>query len=96
MRNHLRRVVAHPWAAVGSWAETDDPRRRRGVNATRPTRLPQAPTAGSFEDLEGMDISQKVALLREHKNWKCNHRWELCGNQAFGLIDLNFAENLTR
>ena len=37
----------------------------------------EAPASGSLEDLEAMSIDEKVAFLRQHRDWKCNVRWEL-------------------
>mmetsp|Transcript_14273 Transcript_14273/g.42581 ORF Transcript_14273/g.42581 Transcript_14273/m.42581 type:complete len:110 (-) Transcript_14273:20-349(-) len=37
----------------------------------------EAPSAGAFEDLEAKSLEEKVAFLRDHRDWKCNVRWEL-------------------
>ncbi|CAM9766883.1 unnamed protein product [Chrysoparadoxa australica] len=35
-----------------------------------------APDVGSIEDLEQMDLNQKLSFLRSHKEWKCNVKTE--------------------
>ena len=37
----------------------------------------EAPTIGSMEDLEGQSLDQKLQMLRGHRDWKCNVKWEV-------------------
>ena len=52
-----------------------------------------APRAGTIRDLEDMDLQAKLKVLKEHREWKCNVRWELKAEhkrtwQTNGLADL--------
>jgi hypothetical protein len=35
-----------------------------------------------MEDLEQMSLHEKLAFLRNHKNWKCMIKWELKSQHA--------------
>lgn len=35
------------------------------------------PTEGHVTDLEAMDMQQKLDFLRQHRDWKCNFKWEV-------------------
>jgi len=75
------------------WGGEDDEMMRRSQTVFGEGFSMAAPTAGAFEDLEGLGLMEKVQLLREHKNWKCNHRWELGSarnNHLEGTVKFDF------
>ena len=41
------------------------------------TSSPSKSSGGSIEDMENMDAMEKVTLLRAHKAWKCQKKWEV-------------------
>ena len=59
------------------WGGEDDEMYRRCVTVFGDSFRMESPSEGTIEDLEGMGIAEKVEFLRQHKDWKCNVRWEL-------------------
>ena len=59
------------------WGGEDDEMMRRCKSVFGSRFVMEAPSHGSLEDLEAMSIDEKVAFLRQHRDWKCNVRWEL-------------------
>jgi hypothetical protein len=52
---------------------------------------------GTIRDLENMTVTEKMGLLKEHKEWKCNLKWEALAEhegtwQSNGLADLKYKE----
>ncbi len=39
--------------------------------------VPVAPKSGKIEDLEEMNLPQKLDVLKQHCDWKCKLKWEL-------------------
>ena len=64
------------------WGGEDDEMMRRSKTVFGDGFAMDAPEAGSIEDLEAMGIAEKVEFLRQHKDWKCNVRWELRDEHA--------------
>jgi hypothetical protein len=55
-----------------------------------------SPDKGSLRDLEDMDINQKMAFLKQNRDWKCMVKWELLKEhektwKTNGLSDLRYA-----
>lgn len=55
------------------------------------------PREGTIRDLESMTIQEKLGVLKEHKEWKCNLKWEALEEhektwQQNGLADLRYKE----
>ena len=53
------------------------------------------PDKGTLVDLEQMDLSEKLAFLRDHKSWKCMVKWEAADEhestwKTNGLADLQY------
>ena len=53
------------------------------------------PDKGTLVDLEQMDLSEKLAFLRDHKSWKCMVKWEAADEhestwKSNGLADLQY------
>lgn len=62
---------------------------------TRLGLVPEAPGEGSIEDMEEMNLQQKLAVLKQHKLWKCMNRYELKSEHEItwkrnGLMDLSY------
>lgn len=36
-----------------------------------------SPSEGKLEDLEAMDLQEKLSFLRQHRDWKCNVKQEV-------------------
>lgn len=77
------------------WGGEDDEMQRRCVAVWGEGFKMAAPAEGEFEDLEAMTIDEKVDHLREHRDWKCNIRWELKESsrttwQADGVNNLSY------
>lgn len=54
-----------------------------------------SPDKGSLQDLEGMNIDEKMAFLRQNRDWKCMVKWELLEEhektwKTNGLADLRY------
>lgn len=54
-----------------------------------------APDKGSLKDLEEMNIDEKMAFLRQNRDWKCMIKWELLDEhekswKTNGLADLRY------
>jgi N-terminal domain of galactosyltransferase len=54
-----------------------------------------SPEKGSLRDLEDMDINEKMAFLRQNRDWKCMVKWELLEEhektwKTNGLSDLRY------
>lgn len=54
-----------------------------------------APSRGSIEDMEQMSLSEKLTFLREHRDWKCQKKWEVLEEhdntwRTNGLSDLHY------
>lgn len=75
------------------WGGEDDEMQRRlerlGIRFDSPDK-------GTLRDLEDMDINQKMEFLRQHKDWKCQVKWEMKDEHAAtwktnGLADLKYS-----
>jgi len=64
------------------WGGEDDEMMRRCKTVWGDDFHMGAPAAGNLIDLEDMDITQKVAFLKQFPEWKCNVRWELQNEHA--------------
>lgn len=56
---------------------------------------PTAPSCGSIEDMEQMSLQQKLDFLRQHRDWKCQKKWEVLDEHEAtwatnGLSDLHY------
>jgi hypothetical protein len=74
------------------WGGEDDEMFSR---ITRLGLVPEAPTEGSIEDMEDMNLQQKLAVLKQHKLWQCMNRYELKDEHEIswssnGLKDLSY------
>ena len=74
--NDFARINGFPNNYWG-WGGEDDEMMRRCKSVFGGSFVMEAPASGSLEDLEAMSIDEKVAFLRQHRDWKCNVRWEL-------------------
>jgi len=61
------------------WGGEDDEMQRR---LEHESLVFEAPTEGSYQDLEEMELSTKLDFLRQHKEWKCMVKWELAKESA--------------
>jgi len=57
--------------------------------------VPESPGEGSIVDMEEMNLQQKLAVLKQHKVWKCMNRYELKNEhettwQSNGLSNLSY------
>lgn len=59
------------------WGGEDDEMMRRCKTVFGQRFKMDAPTHGTITDLEHMNLTEKVAFLKAHPQWKCNIRWEL-------------------
>jgi len=75
------------------WGGEDDETQRRlerlGIQFDSPDK-------GNLRDLEEMDINEKMEFLRQHKDWKCQVKWEMKDEHAAtwktnGLVDLKYS-----
>jgi hypothetical protein len=64
------------------WGGEDDEMMRRCRTVWGKAFAMDAPTAGSLQDLEGMDLQAKLGFLRDHKDWKNYRKTELDGEHA--------------
>ena len=54
-----------------------------------------SPDKGSLRDLENMNIKEKIAFLKQNRDWKCMVKWELLDEhektwKTNGLSDLRY------
>lgn len=54
-----------------------------------------APTEGGMEDMEAQSLEEKLQVLRAHRDWKCNVKWEVLNEhkdtwKTNGLADLSY------
>ena len=52
---------------------------------------------GTITDLEGMGVDEKMKVLKENKEWKCNMKWEVLEEHEAtwrdnGLSSLSYEE----
>ena len=78
------------------WGGEDDEMMRRCTTRWGSTFKMVAPTSGTLQDLEEMDIKEKLDFLREHKDWKNYKKTELEKEHAStwqgnGISNLDYA-----
>lgn len=74
------------------WGGEDDEMQRR---LERLSMTFDSPNSGTMRDLEAMNITEKMAFLRNHQEWKCMVKWELQEEhestwKTNGLADLKY------
>mmetsp|Transcript_3141 Transcript_3141/g.4861 ORF Transcript_3141/g.4861 Transcript_3141/m.4861 type:complete len:315 (+) Transcript_3141:84-1028(+) len=72
------------------WGGEDDEMIKRVRECNMKT---SSPNEGSIEDMEGMNLNEKLQFLRQHRDWKCQKKWEVLEEHARtwrsnGLSDL--------
>ena len=89
----MKRINGFPNTFWG-WGGEDDEFQKR---CERTGITWQFPARGTITDLEAMTLGEKIGLLKEHKNWKCNLKWEALEEHEAtwstnGLADLRYSE----
>lgn len=69
----FQRVNGYPNNYWGWGGEDDELQRRCTATRTRVHRVEK----GSYEDLEQMNLTEKLTLLKSHPEWKNQKKWEL-------------------
>jgi hypothetical protein len=88
----MKRINGYPNTFWG-WGGEDDEMQKR---CERLGIKWDSPRSGTIIDLEDMSLSEKLNMLREHKEWKCMVKWEALEEhestwRTNGLADLNYS-----
>lgn len=88
----MKRINGYPNTFWG-WGGEDDEMQKR---CERLGIKWDSPRSGTIIDLEDMSLSEKLNMLREHKEWKCMVKWEALEEhestwRTNGLADLSYS-----
>jgi hypothetical protein len=88
----MKRINGYPNTFWG-WGGEDDEMQKR---CERLGIKWDSPRNGTIIDLEEMSLSEKLDMLREHKEWKCMVKWEALEEhestwRTNGLADLSYS-----
>jgi hypothetical protein len=90
-KSDFRRINGYPNTFWGWGGEDDELQNRLERNGIKF----ESPDKGSLQDLEEMNLDEKLSFLRQNKSWKCMVKWEaLDEHQATwkenGMADLKY------
>lgn len=75
-RNDFEKIDGFPNVYWG-WGGEDDELFRRVKEANLTIEYPPKHLDGSIQDIEQMNLQEKLSSLRKNKHWKCNIKWEV-------------------
>ena len=90
-KSDFRRINGYPntfWGWGGEDDELQNRLERNGITF-------ESPDTGSLQDLEEMNLNEKLQFLRDNKSWKCMVKWEALEEhmktwRSNGLADLKY------
>jgi len=90
-KSDFRRINGYPNTFWGWGGEDDELQNRLERNGIKF----DSPDTGSLQDLEEMNLNEKLQFLRENKSWKCMVKWEALEEhmatwKTNGLADLKY------
>lgn len=90
-KSDFRRINGYPNTFWGWGGEDDELQNRLERNGIKF----ESPDAGSLQDLEDMNLKEKLDFLRQNKEWKCMVKWEALDEhmstwKTNGMADLKY------
>lgn len=88
----MKRINGYPNTFWG-WGGEDDEMQKR---CEKLGICWDSPRKGTIQDLEGMDLKEKLTFLKNNRNWKCMVKWEALKEhdatwRTNGLADLKYS-----